>query len=74
MRRLLTTFLATAVLAVATFTFAPAPTPAAAAAGCARDTASDLRWVSWLHLVHAGYEPTLPESARWLSDLVDGAT
>jgi peptidoglycan/xylan/chitin deacetylase (PgdA/CDA1 family) len=75
MRRLLSTVLASAILATASVTLAPTPGPAgAAAADCARDTAADLRWVSWAHLVTAGYEPTLPESARWLSELIDGAT
>jgi peptidoglycan/xylan/chitin deacetylase (PgdA/CDA1 family) len=75
MRRFITTFLASAILAATIVAFGTTPTPAGAAAtDCARDTASDLRWVSWLHLVDAGYEPTLPESARWLAELVDGAT
>ena len=63
-----------ALLATSTFTLTAPPTPASAASACSRNTASDLRWVSWLHLVNAGYEPTVRESARWLTDLTDGAT
>jgi peptidoglycan/xylan/chitin deacetylase (PgdA/CDA1 family) len=54
----------------------PTPGPASATTNgaCSRDTAADLRWVSWLHLTMAGNEPTLPASAPWLAKLVDGAT
>ncbi|NLD77766.1 MAG: polysaccharide deacetylase family protein [Acidimicrobiales bacterium] len=66
--------------------FASLPTTTSASAGgraggpstngtaiaCRRDTAADLRWVSWIHRVHSGVDPTLPEAAQWLGQLADG--
>lgn len=62
-----------AATALAPLATDPAPAEAAPAL-CQRDTASDLRWISWAHLNAAGFEPTLVESARWLTPLGEGAT
>lgn len=42
------------------------------ATACNRDIDSDLRWVSWVHRVHSGTDPSLPEAARWLAQIADG--
>lgn len=42
------------------------------APGCRRDTPADLRWVSWIHRVHSGTDPSMADAARWLTALSDG--
>lgn len=48
------------------------PAPAGAVGTCERDTAADLRWVSWIHRAHTGTDPSLPLAARWLADIEIG--
>lgn len=50
------------------------PAASTASARCVRDTASDLRWVSWIHRVHTGADPAMTVAARWLADISDGKT
>lgn len=39
---------------------------------CPRDTASDLRWVSWLYRAFLGRDPSLAAAVPWLDQIVDG--
>ena len=48
--------------------------PASAAGTCTRDTASDLRWIAWVHRASAGYEPDLAGAVPWLTMLSEGST
>ncbi len=54
----------------------PAATAAKVAAQqvgtCQRDTAADLRWVSWIYRVHTGADPSMEAGARWLADIAGG--
>lgn len=42
------------------------------AGDCRRNTAADLRWITWLHRTFAGRELTLAAAAPWLDRLTDG--
>ncbi len=48
--------------------------PARSGSGCRRDTASDLRWVSWVRLTLTGSVPSIPQVVPHLATLEDGGT
>jgi peptidoglycan/xylan/chitin deacetylase (PgdA/CDA1 family) len=51
----------------------PSATPGRTAGGsCIRDTAADLRWVSYLHRTFTGRDLALASAAPWLDRLTDG--
>ena len=78
-RRSLTAAIAVAVALVAA---APLLSPAeatpstvtarAVAPTCRPDTASDVRWISWLHRTFTGADPSLAAVGPWLPRLADG--
>ncbi len=65
--------LATATTFLSPTDAAPSATGARAAdPTCRRDTASDVRWIAWLHRTFTGADPNLATVGPWLPRLADG--